>query len=86
MDFYSLDESNVFNLSYLLEINAYLTGFEDFQGMAFDQRAVACLLIYNRYTEEAVDRDLYLVSDYIVGKRKEVENILNDVLEEKGGK
>lgn len=86
MDFYSLDESNVFNLSYLLEINAYLTGFEDFQEMAFDQRAIACLLIYNRYTEEAVDRDLYLVSDYIVEKKKEVENILNDVSEEKGGK
>lgn len=59
------------------ELNDYLLDFKDYKEMDYEDRATACILIYNNYTKFALLKDLYLISDYVVDEKEGIEYILS---------
>lgn len=59
------------------ELNDYLLDFNDYKKMDYEDRATACILIYNNFAEFAFLKDFYLISDYVVDEKEGIEYFLN---------
>lgn len=59
------------------ELNDYLIDFNEYKEMDYEDRATACILIYNNFAEFAILKDFYLISDYVVDEKEGIEYILN---------
>lgn len=70
----------VHDLAYYLEINDYLKDYEIYNNCDdYQQKANCCNVIYDKFIDEAMKHDLYMIPDYFNDKKEEIENILQEL-------
>lgn len=70
----------IHDLAYYLEIDSYLKNYEIYNNYDdFQQKATCCDMIYNKFIDEAIKHDLYIIPDYFHDKKEEIENILKSI-------
>lgn len=62
-----------------LELNDYLMDFEEYREMNFEDKSTVCILVYNDYSQFALLKDIYLISDYVIDEREGIEYIINSL-------
>lgn len=72
----------IHDLAYYLEIDNYLRDYETYNNYGdFQQKATCCHMIYNKFIDEAINHDLYIIPDYFNNKKEEIEKILKSIEE-----
>lgn len=72
------NRNKVCNLAEYLEINSYLEDYKEYNSLLYDDMARVCLIIYEKYVENYLEEDLYIISDLFNEEKDFVKNTLKN--------